>query len=130
MIDECHRGGANDESNWRDILELIPSSLFRLPTFLTTWLFGTKSKKLLQQILKDADLTIYKWSVNSLVSWENEIRLNNCFKLEGENDKLIPPTGDKRSVVVENGQHFMVFDKAEEVTVLLNDVILKFKEST
>ena len=21
MIDECHRGGANDESNWRGILE-------------------------------------------------------------------------------------------------------------
>jgi type I restriction enzyme, R subunit len=21
VIDECHRGGANDESNWRDILD-------------------------------------------------------------------------------------------------------------
>ena len=23
IIDECHRGGANDESSWRDVLELL-----------------------------------------------------------------------------------------------------------
>ena len=27
IIDECHRGGANDESNWRDILEYFSSAV-------------------------------------------------------------------------------------------------------
>ena len=27
IIDECHRGGANDESNWRDILEYFASAV-------------------------------------------------------------------------------------------------------
>ena len=27
IVDECHRGGANDESNWRDILEYFSSAL-------------------------------------------------------------------------------------------------------
>jgi hypothetical protein len=35
IIDECHRGGANDESNWRDILDYFPRrfrSFFRSDT--------------------------------------------------------------------------------------------------
>jgi type I restriction enzyme R subunit len=27
IVDECHRGGANDESNWRDILEYFASAI-------------------------------------------------------------------------------------------------------
>jgi type I site-specific restriction endonuclease len=27
IIDECHRGGANDESNWRGIMSMVPCDL-------------------------------------------------------------------------------------------------------
>ena len=27
IIDECHRGGANDESNWRDIMNYFESAV-------------------------------------------------------------------------------------------------------
>lgn len=109
------------------ILKLIPSVLFRIPTFVATWLFGTNQKDLLKLILKDADLYFYKWSINELVSWRNTTRLKNCFKIEGEKDKLLPPAKDRNSTVVKDGQHFMIMDKAEEVSVLVNNIVLKLQ---
>jgi hypothetical protein len=107
------------------ILKLIPSAFFHIPIFVATWLFGTQKRELLNLILKDADLKFYKWSINELVSWKNTSRLKNCFKIEGEKDKLLPPTGDERSVVIKGGQHLMIMDKAEEISALVNNIVRK-----
>jgi hypothetical protein len=103
-------------------LKLIPSSLFILPTPIAMWIFGTKNKKLLASILKDADLNFYKWAINQLTTWKNSERID-CLKISGQKDKLLPAAVGSQSIVVKDGAHLMIIDKAEEVSDLINEYV-------
>ncbi len=99
-------------------LKWLPSSAFNIPSFIANWFMGTKNKQLLRQILDDADKDFYKWSVNALVTWNNTSRIPNALKISGEKDRLLPP--GKNCIVLKNAHHFMVLDRAEEVSVIIN----------
>ncbi|MFT6715888.1 MAG: hypothetical protein ACJA0Q_000517 [Saprospiraceae bacterium] len=104
-------------------LKLVPSALFRMPTFIASWLFGTKQKKLLALILKEAELSFYKWAIIALVTWDNSTRIDNCHKIVGEKDRMLPPVVNNESVMIPNGHHFMILDKAQEVSQVINEKI-------
>ena len=103
------------------LLKMLPYSLFNLPRFMAYWLFGTEKKKLLNEILNDTDLKFTKWAINKLINWENvELLQNSCFKISGTHDKLIPPGKSKDTVLIEKGEHFMIVDRAEEISEIIN----------
>lgn len=104
------------------MLHLIPSYFFRLPISIACWLFGTKNKTLLKNIINDADLVFYKWAINQITTWKNEQRIN-CLKIVGEKDKLLPPTNDEKSSLVKGGAHFMVLDKANEISKIIKNYL-------
>ncbi len=106
---------------FRFLSPVIPKTLFKPPKFLAVWFFGTHNKKLLQEILNDTDLTFSKWAIMQLCSWRNTEPLINVIKISGEKDKLIPAEKDQRTVVIENGEHFMIVDKAEEISKVINE---------
>jgi hypothetical protein len=106
------------------LLKLIPSSLFILPVPIAMWVFGTENKKLLASILKEADLNFYKWAINQLTIWKNTERID-CLKISGQRDKLLPAAVGSKSIVVKDGAHLMIMDKAEEVSVLINEYLAK-----
>ena len=108
------------------MLKFIPPILFDPPRFIANWVFGAKKKKLLKQILDDTDLKFAKWAVNELVNWENEEMLSNrILKIGGTNDKLIPPRKDDNQRLIEKGEHFMIVDRADEISRIINDEIKK-----
>lgn len=103
------------------VLNLIPKFILRTSNIFITYLFGTKEKKLLKEIIEDSNVTFSKWAVLQLVSWQNETRLKNCLKIHGSKDKLLPAPKD--AVIIENGEHFMIVDYAEEVSRVINDFV-------
>lgn len=105
-----------------NIVRWIPQFMFKIPIGLASYLFGTSNKCVLQQIFEDADLKLYKWSVNALVTWKNATQIN-CTKISGEYDRLLPVTKCAKSVVIKQGHHFMVLDKATEVNAAINDAL-------
>jgi len=103
------------------LLNLLPAAFFTPPKFIAHRYFGTKKKELLNQILNDTNNYFAKWAVNELVNWKNEDKIdNNKLKIEGEKDRLLPPTKDKKKVLVANGGHLMIVDKAEEISLIIN----------
>jgi hypothetical protein len=54
--------------------------------------------------------------VNELAKWSNTERIKNLIHICGSNDKLIPPTIRSCSHLIEGGEHFMIVDKAEEIS--------------
>lgn len=103
------------------IIKLIPSQLFDPPRILANWLFGAKDKKLLKQILDNTDLKFSKWAVNELLSWKSTERLENrILKISGASDKLMPPVKNKGTRIIDEGEHFMIVDRANEVSDLIN----------
>jgi pimeloyl-ACP methyl ester carboxylesterase len=104
------------------LIELIPERLFNPPKAIAHFLFGTDKKVLLNSILDDTDLNFAKWATRELVNWQNQTSLLNLIKIGGSNDKLLAPKG-KNTIIIENGEHFMIVDRADEISEIINEKI-------
>jgi pimeloyl-ACP methyl ester carboxylesterase len=102
------------------IIQWIPVSFFKPPVKIAEWVFGATNKKLLKEILKDTDLLFAKWAIKKLISWENTARVNNCIKIHGSKDLLLPLKKDNKTVEIPGGHHFMIVDRAEEISKVIN----------
>lgn len=101
------------------ILKIIPDSLIKPPNQLLGFLFGAQNKGLLKQIINDTNPEFIRWALNSIINWSNEKKLMNPIRIHGTNDKLIPLKG--KAIEVKGGGHFMIVDKAEEISNLINE---------
>jgi len=106
-----------------DLVSMIPEKLFDLPRGIAYMLFGSNNQKLLNEILDDMDLRFTKWAIRELTQWKNEQRLTNCLKINGTKDNLIPLPKDQEAKLIEGGEHFMIVDRAQEISDLINDRI-------
>jgi hypothetical protein len=104
------------------LLELIPEKLLNPPKSIAYYMFGTKKKELLNSILDDTDLNFTKWAIRELMNWKNETPLNNVIKIGGTKDKLLSPKG-KNTILIEKGEHFMIVDRAKEISDIINKKI-------
>ena len=102
------------------LLNLLPPRFFDMPRKPAQFLFGTKETKLLNEILDDTDLVFAKWAVNELVDWQNEFVPNPVLKINGTKDKIIPPAYAENEILVTGGEHFMIVDRADEISEIIN----------
>lgn len=107
------------------LITIIPKTLLNPPRIIANWLFGTKEKELLNQILNDTDWRFAKWAVNELLRWDNQEKVSNqLLKISGTSDKLIPPSDENNLKLVHNGEHLMIIDKAESISQLINNELI------
>ncbi|MGB1018039.1 MAG: hypothetical protein ACPGVH_03130 [Chitinophagales bacterium] len=99
--------------------KLIPDNLLTKSNQFVEFLFGTKKKKLLNNIITESNPIFSKWALNALLTWQNTTRIKNVLKISGSKDKLFPPS--KNALIIEKGTHFMIVDKAQEVSKLINN---------
>lgn len=93
---------------------LVPSFLYKAVTPLTYWLFGVnnkKEKKLLKAIIKSSDTKLAKWSVEKILNKEKITPPNNLIHIHGTNDRLLPCTNTTNVYLIEDGGHFMIYQK-------------------
>ncbi|NMM47665.1 alpha/beta hydrolase [Marinigracilibium pacificum] len=102
------------------ILSLIPKRLFNPPRGIARVLFGARNTTLLNKILEDTDLNFAKWAVNEVVNWDNSTQLTKLIRIHGANDKLLPWKGSGKVHLIDGGEHFMIVDRAEEISEFIN----------
>ncbi|MTI33587.1 thioesterase domain-containing protein [Xanthovirga aplysinae] len=103
------------------ILNWIPSNFLKLPKPLMYWLFGTENKQLLGQILDDTDLDFVKWALIQILQWDKKEYFSNTLKIHGTSDKVIPVKNKTKTQLIPQGGHFMIIDKAKEISTLINE---------
>lgn len=103
------------------ILKLIPNSLIKPPQPIFNFLFGAKNKELLKEVIRDTNPQFIRWALNTIINWSNEKKSNQTIRIHGTNDKLIPLKG--HAIEVKDGGHFMIVDRAEEISKLVNEQI-------
>lgn len=108
------------------LIEWIPEWMFTPPKTVMHVLFGTSQKELLNAILDDTDVRFTKWALCELMHWTNEIPMKKGIKISGTKDKLLPPKGSD-TILIEGGEHFMIVDRAEEISSIINHHISAFK---
>lgn len=108
-----------------NLINIIPRAFMNPPKFFAHYLFGTNEKQLLNSILNDTDLDFAKWAVRELLNWKNQVRIPSLIKIGGSKDKLLPPKG-ANTILIDKGEHFMIVDKAAEISEIINNSIQKF----
>lgn len=104
-----------------NLIKYLPSFLLLPPKGLAVFLFGAKNKKLLNEILADTDLNFVRFALHLFCSWENTQAPPNCVAISGERDKIMPCVIKPHTIVIKGGEHFMVVDRADEISEIINE---------
>ena len=104
---------------------IVPSFLLNRFYSFTGLFFGIKpqqEKMLLKQIIHDTPPQFLKWAINEIINWENEIKPENVYHIHGYEDKIFPVRKTNADEKI-NGGHFMVYNKANEISKILIEKI-------
>jgi pimeloyl-ACP methyl ester carboxylesterase len=105
---------------------LVPASAFTQPNTILHHAFGCKdeqSKKLLNNILRDTDPDFLKWGMEAIMLWKSTTQLRNLVHIHGTADRIFPYKNAHCDIIIKDGSHFMIFDKAKELTAILQKII-------
>lgn len=80
---------------------------------------------MLNKIVEETDSKFLKWAIGIILPWNNQTRPKNLYQIHGTNDKIFPIKKVEPDFKIKNGTHFMVYQNAEEISTLLNDLIYK-----
>ncbi len=92
----------------------------KLPWFYN-WVFGARTpteKKLLDQIIQDADIPFVKWAFTAIVNWRNQTPIPNLIHLHGNQDRIFPLDYIKEPVIYP-GTHLIIFSAAKEISLFI-----------
>ena len=155
IIDECHRGGANDESNWRGILEYFSPAVqlgltatpkrrdnvdtyayFGEPVYIYSLKDGINDGFLTPFRVKQFGTTLdeYIFTPDDEVV-EGEIEAGKVYKEKDFNKTIVIPEREKHRIKVfmdkiDQKQKALVFCATQEHALMVRDYINQIKKST
>jgi len=103
----------------------LPVKLMKASTILKN-LMGVGSKEdkaIIYNYAKFADPNLVRWSLHAIVSWDQPDRLPGVVHLHGSNDRMLPVKYTHPDYIIKDGGHLMIFNKADEVNKILNEVL-------
>ncbi|RYY57129.1 MAG: alpha/beta hydrolase [Chitinophagaceae bacterium] len=106
--------------------KVIPGSALKRYQKAYTSIFGVKNpeqRKLIYQIVADSDMKFVKWAVTAILKWDNAIVPENIVHIHGTGDRLLPYKRTKAQYIIQGGSHVMTLDKADEISVILRQLI-------
>lgn len=112
---------------WLPIHRVFPfKSLLWVGYWFAFWLFSLEApeeRQLLKAILLDTDARFIKWALHRVVTWKNELVPDSIHHIHGTSDRIFPFRLVDADFVIEKGGHFMVLNRAAQVSALIQKVI-------
>jgi hypothetical protein len=102
--------------------KLLPERTIKKGNFINNWLLGissTREKFLLNEILTASNPVFSKWAINEIVNWKRNSSPKNIIRIHGNKDRVLPIINFKPGYLVKNGGHFMVVNRADEISKIL-----------
>ncbi|MGN6439613.1 MAG: alpha/beta fold hydrolase [Agriterribacter sp.] len=82
-----------------------------------------EAKKLANEYREKVDPHYLKWSIHNILNWKNDWVPENFYHLHGSNDKIFPHSRLKPTHIIDGAGHFLVFQRASEVSEILKEII-------
>ncbi|MFY0651176.1 MAG: alpha/beta hydrolase [Cyclobacteriaceae bacterium] len=105
------------------IINLVPSLFFTAPPFIIFLFFGIdteEGKRLITEIIEGTDKKFTKLSVKKILEWQNDQEAENTLRIHGDKDRLLPVPLGVEYIELKNAGHFMIGNRVEEVSEILN----------
>jgi pimeloyl-ACP methyl ester carboxylesterase len=107
--------------------KIVPiRSNYKLTSFIQNHFLGVttdEEKALVNQSRIKANTKYIQWSVDKIVNWKNDWIPPVIFHIHGDKDKMFPIKRIAANYIVKNGGHFMIMNKADEVSRLIHNAL-------
>ena len=103
----------------------VPMKFLKAGTVIKN-IMGVASKEdkaIIYNYAKFADPGLVRWSLDAIVNWDQPDRLPGIVHLHGSNDRMLPLKYTHPDFIIKGGGHLMIFNKADEVNKILNEVL-------
>ena len=104
----------------------VPIRLLKAGSVLKN-LMGVASKEdkaIIINYARSADPGLVRWSLDAIINWDQPDRLPGIIHLHGSSDRMLPIKYTHPDFVIKGGGHLMIFNKAEEVNKILQQVLV------
>lgn len=108
--------------------KLLPLQSVAYSNRLMGFFFGVRTraqKERLKSIIRNTIQGFNQWAINALVNWKNQQINAPVFHIHGNADKLLPLSFVRPDIIIEGGNHFMIVQKAKEISAHIQQVLLK-----
>jgi pimeloyl-ACP methyl ester carboxylesterase len=72
---------------------------------------------------KAADPVYLDWAVDQVLNWKNHWQPDKLVHIHGDEDRIFPIQKVQPSYTIKNGTHFMVYNRAEEISRIIEKEI-------
>lgn len=107
--------------------KMLPiKSNYKLSEPIQNYLLGVSTaeeKEVAAASRKQANTQYVKWAVDKVLNWKNNWQHPQLIHINGDADKMFPLKKIKPTHIVKNGGHFMIMNKAAEVSALIQQYV-------
>ena len=82
-----------------------------------------EDKKVAANYRRGVDIKYINWAVHQALNWKNNWQHPYIFHIHGDNDKMFPIKNIIPTFTIKNGGHFMIMNKAGEVSACINTIL-------
>ncbi len=84
----------------------------------------TEGKPVLKAMLETTDMKLLKWSIEKIFQQDIELGQEAIkYNLLGNKDRVMKIWRNKTTHIIQGGSHFMVYDKAKEVSTAIKQIL-------
>lgn len=108
------------------IYRLFPFFVNHALEFSLRLVFGKKATErigLYNLYLSKRDYNYLKWSLTNVLNWKREKADSEIIHIHGNKDEVFPIKYIKNCIIVENGRHIMILNKAKTISQLIQQNI-------
>jgi len=80
---------------------------------------STKGRSLFYEMLRDSDPAFMKFGAGVVLGWQPPVAQVPVIRVHGTKDRVFPLSRIKDCIKIKGGNHFMVFEKGEEIGEVL-----------
>jgi pimeloyl-ACP methyl ester carboxylesterase len=108
------------------LLRVLPGSLFKRAARLkrTFTLESSTDKRLVLQMIDEADGDFLLWAMRAVLKWENKELPPSLWHIHGSRDIVFPIMLTRPSHIIRKGGHLFVMTHAEQVNGILQDILV------
>jgi hypothetical protein len=110
---------------------LLPGKLVLQFRFWLNWLLGKLSAEeweLIESMIKEVNIEFNEWAVDQVIHWHNDEVPDNLVHIHGTGDRIFPSFYVKKAIWIKGGSHFMVVNRAKEISKIIMKDLREVKE--
>ena len=111
---------------WLKLNKIFPVGSSKLTEPFQNRMLGASSqeeKTIAAHYRKSASKKYVNWAVKQALKWKSEWQHPRIFHIHGDNDKMFPIGKIKPTYTVKDAGHFMIMNRADEVSECINEIL-------